>query len=74
MRLTFNLGGYLKKIRLEKKLTQSQVAEKAKIDEKHYGRIERNVCSPTVYTLVDLGIALETADCEILRCAHMMQE
>lgn len=36
-----------------------EVAEKARIDEKHYGRIERNVCEPKICTIVEIGKALE---------------
>ncbi len=40
-------------------MTQYEVAEKARIDEKHYGRIERNVCEPKICTIVEIGKALE---------------
>lgn len=44
----FDVGGRLKRLREYYKLTQIQIAEKAEIDEKYYGRIERNESVPTV--------------------------
>lgn len=67
MRLYFDLGLYLKENRLQKHMTQCEVAEKAKIDEKHYGRIERNVCEPRYYTLLEIIKALEIEPGEIIK-------
>ena len=44
----FNVGKRLKKLREYYKLTQIQVAERSGIDDKYYGRIERNESTPTV--------------------------
>lgn len=59
MRLHFDLGSCLREIRNNRNMTQYEVAEKARIDEKHYGRIERNVCEPKICTIVEIGKALE---------------
>lgn len=49
-----------KQARLAKGLTQFQVAEIANIDEKHYGRIERNeCCNITIMTLCQICKALD---------------
>ena len=44
----FDVGGRLKRLREYYKLTQIQIAEKAEIDDKYYGRIERNESAPTI--------------------------
>lgn len=38
----------LKFIRLERGMTQEELASSANINEKHYGRIERGECSPSL--------------------------
>lgn len=38
----------LKYIRLERGMTQEELANNANINEKHYGRIERGECSPSL--------------------------
>ncbi len=61
MQLTFkiDLGNALKTTRKLKNLTQEKVAEYAQIDEKHYGRIERNICYPKLDTLLSICSALQ---------------
>ena len=49
----------LKKLRNEKKLTQEEVAEKASINEKHFGRIERGESSPTFKTIIKICEAID---------------
>jgi len=49
----------LKKLRKEKGLTQKKLAEKADINEKYFGRIERGESSPTFNTILKLCNALE---------------
>lgn len=56
---TIDIGLALKNIRLKKNLTQEKVAEMANIDEKHYGRIERNICYPKIDTLLSIFLALQ---------------
>ena len=46
--MEFDVGRKLKHFREYHKLTQAQMAEKANIDDKYYGRLERNESTPTV--------------------------
>ncbi len=46
--MSFDVGQRLKRLREYYKLTQMQIAERAGIDDKYYGRIERNESTPTV--------------------------
>ncbi|MDO5680178.1 MAG: helix-turn-helix transcriptional regulator [Pelistega sp.] len=48
------LGNTLKFYREKNGLTQSLLAEKADINEKYYGRLERNECDPTVKMLMKI--------------------
>lgn len=52
------IGRMLKYYREVNKMTQADVAEKAEINEKYYGEIERNNSSPTINTLEKICIAL----------------
>lgn len=45
------IGKYLRYYRQLCKMTQSQIAEKAGINDKYYGELERDESSPTVNTL-----------------------
>ena len=60
--MNFNTGKRLKELRLLLCLSQSKLSEDASIDEKYYGRLERNESIPTVTTLEKickvLGISL----------------
>lgn len=67
MQLT-NLGNFLKQKREYIGLTQFQFAELANIDEKHYGKIERNECiNMTLSTLCQISHALETEPYQLLK-------
>ena len=46
--MSFDIGQRLKRLREYYRLTQMQMAERADIDDKYYGRIERNESAPTV--------------------------
>ncbi len=46
--MSFNIGQRLKRLRAYYGLTQMQMAERASIDDKYYGRLERNESVPTV--------------------------
>lgn len=54
------LGKRIRALRLERKLTQEQAAELAKLDEKHWQDVERARTNPTVATLVGIARALKT--------------
>lgn len=58
--LLTNLGDLFKQARKAKNMTQFQVAEMADINEKYYGRIERNECyNLTIITLLQLCKVLD---------------
>lgn len=60
MRRALNqLGKHIRALRLERKLTQEQAAETAKLDEKHWQDIESARTNPTVATLVGIARALD---------------
>ena len=51
------IGKKLKEYRKKANLSQEQIAEKTGLAEKHYGRLERGICTPTLetfFTLVDV--------------------
>lgn len=52
------IGKKLKEYRKRANLSQEQIAEKTGLAEKHYGRLERGVCMPTLETFFNLIIFL----------------
>lgn len=60
------IAARLKKTRLEKGLTQLEVAEKADLSTNYYARIERAEVSPSVDTLEKLVKALKIRSSDIL--------
>jgi transcriptional regulator with XRE-family HTH domain len=54
------LGEKIKQLRRERKLTQEQLAEMAKVDPKSIIEIENGKRNPTFKTLAKLAIALKT--------------
>lgn len=54
-----NIGKLLKFYRKKKNLSQESLSEKAGINEKYYGKIERNESCPTVNILIKICYALE---------------
>jgi DNA-binding XRE family transcriptional regulator len=59
------LGKRVRSLRLERKLTQEQAAEVAKLDEKHWQDIEGARTNPTVATLVGIARALKVTISEL---------
>jgi DNA-binding XRE family transcriptional regulator len=59
------LGKRVRALRLERKLTQEQAAEIAKLDEKHWQDIEGARTNPTVATLVGIARALKVTLSEL---------
>lgn len=55
-----DIGNKLKAYRLSFNLTQEELAYKAGINEKYYGRLERNESCPTIEKLEKICIALNT--------------
>ena len=68
MRLNYeiNIGNNFKILRIKNKMSQETVAELAKIDPKHYGRIERNLCYPKIDTFLDICRALKINPADFL--------
>lgn len=60
------LGENLKKLRLEKNLTQDELAEKAGLHFTYVGQIERGVRNPGVVNLYKLAKALKVTGGELL--------
>ncbi len=48
------VGKKLKEYRKKSKLTQEEVSQKAEIDEKHYGKLERGIFNPSLETFFKL--------------------
>ena len=59
------LGKRIRKLRLERELTQEAAAESAKLDEKHWQDIEGARTNPTVATLVGIARALKVTLSEL---------
>ena len=59
MNLNENFGRTIKRIRLEKGLTQKEIAKLAGISPKHYGSIERGEYSPSLNVVFKISLALE---------------
>jgi len=53
-----NFGAHLKKIRIQKNVTQETLAFDANIPISHVGRIERGEINPTLNTIYMLSVAL----------------
>lgn len=65
--LLTNIGNLFKKKRTNIGLTQFEIAEKANIDEKHYGRIERNECpNIKLFTFIQICKALKEQPTQLL--------
>lgn len=56
----------LRKARLAKKLTQSQVAKKAGVSDNHYAQIERGEKNPTTSTFSNIIDAIGVSSVDIL--------
>ena len=58
------LGSYIRKVRIEKGLTQQQLADKMGLDYQYISRIERGLISPTLFWITDLANALDCQEVE----------
>ena len=61
------LGAIIKKIRIERKITQDQLAEKADIGTVYLGEIERGIKMPTVRVFAKIIDALDVSADYVLR-------
>lgn len=53
------IGGVLRKLRQEKKMSQEVLSGLAGLDRTHYSKIERGLRSPTVDTLFKIAQAID---------------
>lgn len=60
-KINIKVGKKIKRIRKQKKLSQEDVADKAKLHLTTFGRIERGEANPPVYTLYKIAQALKTS-------------
>ena len=67
------LGKRVRELRKKRGLTQEQLAEKANVDVKFLGNIERGTENPTVGTLQKLAGALAVKAHQILSFEHEIQ-
>jgi len=61
------LGGNLKKIRTEKNITQTDLAEKLGVDKSFISNIENGKNNPTLSTITNLAQALGVSTNELLK-------
>ena len=59
-------GRNIKNLRIKKKLTQEKLSEKAEINHKYLGEIERGEKCPTALVVYKISKALGVSVCEIL--------
>ena len=67
------LGRRIRELRKKKGLTQERLAEKANVDVKYLGNIERGRENPTIGTLEKLANALSVKIHQILNFEHELQ-
>lgn len=61
------LGENLKKIRTEKNITQTELAEKLGVDKSFVSNLENGKTNPTLSTITNLAQALEVSPNELLK-------
>lgn len=61
-----DFGNRIRRIRRQRKLTQEQVSDKAGINPKYLGEIERGIKNPTALVVSSLATALGVPICEII--------
>lgn len=65
-----NIGRALKYYRKMRNLTQFELASKSGVDDKYYGRIERNESSPTIKILDMVCTELDVKTSNLIRLAE----
>lgn len=68
------IGKKLKEYRKKANFSQEKIAEKTNLAEKHYGRLERGICTPTLETFFKLINALNIPLSEFGLNSMAMQE
>jgi transcriptional regulator with XRE-family HTH domain len=66
-KFNIKLGAIIRKIREEKEMTRSTLAELSAVNEKYIGKIERGECSPSCFILKKLSIGLNTELTEFIK-------
>ncbi len=60
------VGENFARIRREKGLTQEQVAERSGFSQQYLSSLERGQRNPTIITIYELSLALETTYCSLI--------
>ena len=68
------LGRRVRELRKRKRLTQAELAEKAGIDPKYIGQIERGETNPTVRLLANIAQALDISLAELFTFPQEVRE
>ncbi len=55
-----NIGNKIKELRIEKNLTQEELANRAELSKGFISQLERNLTSPSIATLIDILQCLGT--------------
>jgi len=67
------VGRRLRELRKKRRLTQERLAEKASVDLKYLGSIERGSENPTIGTLEKLATALSVKVSQMLEFEHQLK-
>jgi transcriptional regulator with XRE-family HTH domain len=65
------LGGAIKRIRLEKEISQERLALLAEVDRSYVGRVERGDNNAAILTLARLAKALDVSIAELMQEAQL---
>lgn len=65
------LGGAIKQARLDRHVSQEQLALIAGVDRSYLGRVERGDNNPAALTLVKIAAALETTVADLFAAADL---
>ncbi len=65
------LGGAIKRIRLEKEISQERLALLAEVDRSYVGRVERGDNNAAILTLARLARALDISIAELMQEAQL---
>jgi len=74
MDIVERLGRRVRELRKRKRLTQTELAEKAGIDPKYIGQIERGETNPTVRLLANIAQALDISLAELFTFPQEVEE
>ena len=62
-----NLGAKLKEMRLQKNLTQEELADRCELTKGYISQLENDLTSPSIATLIDLLNALGSTPADFFR-------